>query len=228
MDISQFLLALRARRKAFMLALLVTIATAVAVSLVVPKKYVGQAVLLVDSRDEQAMTPMRIMSLRDRTSYVATQIELIQTGRVATQVAHDLKLAQNPALREAFEKDTGGVGPIDVWIGQMLLDKLKVTNTASNLIAIEYSSAPSEHPALQIRMGRESGSSESNLGRTLSRRTSNTCWSRKNEVTPITMALMALSSRSGLRAMSARASARLAALRARRQAGMRRASVSVR
>jgi chain length determinant protein EpsF len=140
MDISQFLLALRARRKAFLLALLVTIATAVAVSLVVPKKYVGQAVLLVDSRDEQAMTPMRIMSLRDRTSYVATQIELIQTGRVATQVAHDLKLAQNPALREAFETDTGGVGPIDTWIGAMLLEKLKVANTASNLISIEFSS----------------------------------------------------------------------------------------
>jgi polysaccharide biosynthesis transport protein len=140
MDISQFLLALRARRKAFMLALLVTIATAVAVSLVVPKKYTAQAILVVDSRDEQAMTPMRIMTLRDRTSYVATQIELIQTGRVATQVSHDLKLAQNPQLREAFEKDTGGVGPIDVWIGQMLLEKLKVTNTASNLIAIEFSS----------------------------------------------------------------------------------------
>ena len=124
-----------------MLALLVTIVTAVAVALVMPKKYTAQAVLVVDSRDEQAMTtPMRIMTLRDRTSYVATQIELIQTGRVATQVAHDLKLAQVPALREAFESDTGGVGPIDVWIGQMLLDKLKVTNTASNLISIEYSS----------------------------------------------------------------------------------------
>src|SRR5262245_26735028 len=140
MDISQFLLALRARRKAFLLALVVTIVTAVAVSLVVPKKYTAQTILVVDSRDEQAMTPMRIMTLRDRTSYVATQIELIQSGRVATQVSHDLKLAQNPVLREAFEKDTGGVGPIDVWIGQMLLDKLKVTNTASNLISIEYSS----------------------------------------------------------------------------------------
>ena len=96
-----------------MLALIVTIATAVAVALVVPKKYTAQAVLVVDARDEQAMTPMRIMTLRDRTSYVATQIELIQTGRVATQVAHDLKLAQKPVLREALEKDTGGGGAIE-------------------------------------------------------------------------------------------------------------------
>jgi chain length determinant protein EpsF len=141
MDISQFLLALRARRKAFVMALFATIVTAVAVALIVPKKYVGQATLLVDARDEQAMSPTRIMTLRDRASYIATQIELIQSGRVATQVARDLKLAQDPALREAFEKDTGGVGPIDVWIGAQLLDKLKVVNSVSNLITVEYSSS---------------------------------------------------------------------------------------
>jgi succinoglycan biosynthesis transport protein ExoP len=140
MDISQFLLALRARRKAFVLALVATIVTAIAVALIAPKRYVGQAVLLVDAPDQQAMAPVRVLSLRDRASYIATQIELVQSSRVATQVARDLKLAQNPELRAAFEEDTGGVGQIDAWIGAMLLDKLKVTNTASNLIAIEYAS----------------------------------------------------------------------------------------
>jgi chain length determinant protein EpsF len=141
MDIKQFLLALRARRKAFVLALFATIVTAVAVALIVPKKYVAQATLLVDSRDEQAMSPARVLTFRDRASYIATQIELIQSGRVATQVARDLKLAQNPELREAFEKDTGGAGPIDAWIGAQLLEKLKVVNSASNLITLEYSSS---------------------------------------------------------------------------------------
>jgi succinoglycan biosynthesis transport protein ExoP len=142
MDINQFLLALRARRKAFMLALVATIATALAVALIVPKKYVAQATLLVDARDEQAMSPVRFMTtLRDRAVYVATQIELVQSGRVATQVARDLKLAQRPGLREAYEKDTGGVGPIDAWIGGMLVQKVKVQNTASNLIGVEYSSS---------------------------------------------------------------------------------------
>ena len=141
MDIHQFLLALRARRKAFLLALVATIATALAVAVVVPKKYVAQATLIVDARDEQALTPTRVMTLRDRVAYVATQIELIQSGRVATQVARELKLAQRPELREAFEKDTGGVGPIDAWIGALLLQKVKVQNSASNLVAVEYSSS---------------------------------------------------------------------------------------
>ena len=139
MDISQFLLALRARRKAFVLALLTTIVAAVAVALVVPKRYTAQTTLVVDSRDEQAMTPARVLSFRDRASYIATQIELLQSGRVATKVARDLKLAQKPEVREAFERDTGGEGQIDTWIGETLLQKLKVNNTASNLISVEFS-----------------------------------------------------------------------------------------
>jgi chain length determinant protein EpsF len=140
MDISQFLLALRARRKAFVMALLATIVAAIAVALVVPKKYTAQATLLVDARDEQAMSPTRApMGVRERAAYIGTQIELIQSGRVAARVARDLKLPQKPEMREAFEQDTGGVGPIDVWIGSMLLNKLKVRNSASNLITVEYS-----------------------------------------------------------------------------------------
>src|ERR1043165_8080777 len=79
MDLSQFLLALRARRKAFMLALVATIVAALAVAFVMPKKYVGQATLIVDARDEQAIIPSRSsVSISTRAAYVATQIELVQ------------------------------------------------------------------------------------------------------------------------------------------------------
>src|SRR6476659_7791540 len=123
MDLSQFLLALRARRKAFMLALVATIVAALSVAFIMPKKYVGQATLIVDSRDEQTIVPSRGgISITARAAYVATQ------------VARDLNLAQNADLREMWQDDTGGVGPIDVWIGDLLLQKLKVSNTASHLI----------------------------------------------------------------------------------------------
>ena len=149
MDINQFLLALRARRKAFVLALLATIVTALAIALVIPKKYVAESTVLVDLRDEQALTPARGAALGERTraAYIATQIELLQSGRVAGQVARDLKLAQKPELREAFERDTGGVGAIDAWIGSQLLAKLRVSSSASNLIKVEYSSSDAKAAA---------------------------------------------------------------------------------
>ena len=139
MDISQFLLALRARRKAFIIALAATIVTAIAVALIVPKKYVATATVLVDYRDEQTMTPVRITAL-ERTTYMQTQVDLIQSNRVATQVARELKLGQTPEMREAWERDTGGAGSIDEWIGAMLLEKLEVESTISNLLLVHFAS----------------------------------------------------------------------------------------
>ena len=43
MDLNQFMLALRARRKAFVIAMAAVIVTAIAVALIVPKKYVSTA-----------------------------------------------------------------------------------------------------------------------------------------------------------------------------------------
>ncbi len=146
MDMTQFLMALRARRKAFVLVLVATIVAAIAVALAVPKKYVASATVLIDARDEQAMTPARI-SPRERAGYVATQIDLVQSGRVASRVAKDLKLAQRPGVREAFEQDTGGAGSIDDWIGERLLEVLKVKTSAGNILILEYSSSDPKHAA---------------------------------------------------------------------------------
>ena len=54
MDLNQFILALRARRKAFFIAFAATVFTAIAVALIVPKKYVATATLMADARDEQS------------------------------------------------------------------------------------------------------------------------------------------------------------------------------
>ena len=148
MDFNQFLLALRARRKVFVLVLAATIIAAVAAALIVPKRYVATATLLVDTRDEQSLSPGRLSS-RERASYLQTQVELLLSTRVATQVARDLKLAQDPAMREAWEKDTGGAGAIDNWIATQLLDKLDVDTSVSNLVLVNYFS---DDPRLAARV----------------------------------------------------------------------------
>jgi chain length determinant protein EpsF len=140
MDLNQFLLALRARRKAFWIALAATIVTALAVALIVPKKYVATATLLIDVREEQTLSPGRLWSGRERASYIQTQVDLLLSNRVATQVAHDLKLAARPKLREAWEKDTGGAGSIDEWIGAQLLEKVDIDTSVSNMMLINYAS----------------------------------------------------------------------------------------
>ena len=139
MNLSQYLLALRARRKAFIIALTAVVVTALAVALIMPKKYVSTSTVMLDARDEQTMNPAR-MSPRERASYVQTQIDLINSPRVAKQVARDLKIAQRPGVREAWESETGGLGAIDDWIGAALLEKLTITTSVSNLLLINFSS----------------------------------------------------------------------------------------
>ncbi len=146
MDLNQFILALRARRKAFALVMIAVFVAAITVSLILPKRYVGNATILADARDEQSMTATR-MSPRERAGYIATQVDLVKSGRVASKVARDLKLAQAPGMREDWESATGGTGSIDDWIGAQLLEKLKVDTTASNIIFVSYVSSDAKKAA---------------------------------------------------------------------------------
>jgi len=138
MDLNQFILALKARRKAFFTVLAVTVLTAIVVALVMPKRYDATATILIDARDEQTLAPAH-MSPRERAGYIFTQMELIASGKVAHKVVRDLKLASQPGVREDWEKDTGGVGTIEEWLATNLLEKLKVDSGASNILIVKYS-----------------------------------------------------------------------------------------
>src|SRR5437868_4752306 len=140
MDLSQYILALKARRKAFVTVLAVTIFTAIVAALVIPKRYDATATILIDARDEQTLATAHL-SPRERAGYIFTQMELIASGKVAHKVVRDLKLAQQPGMREDWERDTGGTGSIEEWIATGLLEKLKVDSGASNIIIVKYSSS---------------------------------------------------------------------------------------
>jgi chain length determinant protein EpsF len=140
MNFNEFLIALRARRKAFVVTLAAVICAAIAVALVVPKKYVATSTLMMDARDEQSMSPATRGTLRDR-NYLTTQVDLIRSGRVAGQVARELKLAQKPGMRDAWEKATGGGIAIEDWIAGNLVEKVRVDIPGSNILTIQYSSS---------------------------------------------------------------------------------------
>ena len=140
MDLSQYILALKARRKAFVAVFALTVLAAVVVALLIPKRYDATTTVLIDARDEQTMAPTP-MSPRERAGYIFTQMDLIQSGKVANRVVRDLKLAQQPGVREEWEKETGGVGTVEEWLAADLLEKLKVDSGASNIILIKYSSS---------------------------------------------------------------------------------------
>lgn len=142
MSIQQFLLALRARFGVFCLALAATVLAAAVVSLLLPKSYKATVSLLVDAKDEQSLSNVLrpLIAPQERLTYVQTQMDIITSKKVARKVVQDLKLAENPSTRAAFEKE-GGKGSIEDWLVENLLKKLKVETSQSNVIQASFSAA---------------------------------------------------------------------------------------
>jgi chain length determinant protein EpsF len=142
MSVQQFLLALRARLGVFAVSLAATVLAASAVSFLLPKTYRATASLLVDAKEEQSLSNMAPNFFpQEKLSYLQTQLEIITSKRVAGKVVQDLKLAENPSLRAAFEKAASGRGTIEDWLAEELLIRLKVETSQSSIIRVTYSSA---------------------------------------------------------------------------------------
>ena len=141
MDLNQFILALKARRKAFMMVFGGVIVAALAIALLLPKKYVSSTTILLDARDEQSLAaPGMRATARERAGYLQTQIDLIQSTKVAKRVVRDLKYVQLPGVRDQYERDTGGLGTIEDWAAGTLLKDLKADSSGSNIISVQYTS----------------------------------------------------------------------------------------
>jgi succinoglycan biosynthesis transport protein ExoP len=139
MNLNLFLSALRARFGVFALVLGVTVLAAIVVSLVMPKTYKATVSLLVDpGREQQSLsTADSFAPPRERLGYMQTQMGIITSEKVARKVVQDLKLADNPKVRESFE-EANFAGSIEDWLIAALIEQLKVETSQSNIISVTF------------------------------------------------------------------------------------------
>lgn len=142
MNLHLFLSALRARFGVFVLVLAATILAATAVSLLLPKTYKATVSLVVDAKEEQSLSNVLhpLMQPLERVGYLQTQVDIITSEKVARKVVRELKLADSPAARAAYEETTAGTGSIEDWLVENLLRYLKVETSQSSVIHVSYSS----------------------------------------------------------------------------------------
>jgi polysaccharide biosynthesis transport protein len=152
MDFNQFILALRARRKVFMVVFGATVFAALAIALILPKSYVTTTTILLDARDEQSLAPSLRTSARALAGYIQTQTDLIQSTKVAKRVVRDVKYTQMPGVREQYERETGGLGDIEDWAAATLLKKVKIDSSGGGILTLQYSD-PSPKVAADIANG---------------------------------------------------------------------------
>jgi len=146
MNFHQFLLALRGRIWLFLAILGATVVAAIGVTMLLPKTYEATVSILVDNRDEQVINN-QTQPARAQLGYMQTQVDILQSPRVARQVARDLKLDQSPQVRAAWQK-AGAHGTVEDYIAQGLLTKLKVDVSQSSVVSVTYSASDAKFAAM--------------------------------------------------------------------------------
>ncbi len=125
MNFTQLLIVVKARTWIILLALGITVTTTLVVSLLLPKSYTAVTTLVVDSKSKEPVTGVLYPS-QLLPSYLATQLDVMTSQRVALRVVQDLALADKPEIKAIYMEKTQGTGTIQQWLSDRFLANLEV------------------------------------------------------------------------------------------------------
>ena len=140
MTFGQFLSILKARWWVVLLVLGLTVGTTLLISLLLPKQYKASASVVLDFKPD----PLSIAMYGGMASpgMMATQVDIIKSDRVAQRVVRNLKLNENPAIRQQWQEETKGQGSIEVWLGTLFQRNMDVEpSRESSVITVSYKAA---------------------------------------------------------------------------------------
>ena len=141
MRLAEILVLLRARWKSAVLVWLAVVLAVGAVTWLRTPEYTASASVVLDVKSPDPIAGVVLPGMTV-TSYMGTQLAVVQSERVALRVVQALKLEQDADLRAAWQEATEGKGDFLSWVAGNLLRKLDVTPTRdSNMITISYSGA---------------------------------------------------------------------------------------
>ncbi|MDZ7919087.1 chain length determinant protein EpsF [Rhodoferax sp.] len=147
MTLQQFLLILRARWKIALLAFALTVATTVVVSTLMPKQYTASAAVVVDVRSPDPVSGLMLQGMM-APGYMATQVDIINSDRVAQAVVKGLGMENSPAIQAQWREATQGKGQLRDWLASLLQKSLDVKpSRESNVININYTGADPDFAA---------------------------------------------------------------------------------
>ncbi|MBB5204360.1 chain length determinant protein EpsF [Inhella inkyongensis] len=137
MNFGRLIAILGARWQAALGVLCLTVLTTLVVSLLMPKQYEAVASVVVDVKPDPIAGLATGMAL---PSYMATQVDIMTSDRVALRVVQNLKLTELPQIREDWQAEAKGEGSIEIWLAERLKKKLEVRpSRESNVIVVGYS-----------------------------------------------------------------------------------------
>lgn len=119
---------------------LLTLATTAVVTYFSPRQYEAHASFVLESKDALYGGANPVLN---GAGYINTQLAIFSSERVARRVVRELRLTDDPALRDRWRESTGGglggAGDIEAWTAQLLMKSLNVEPAGkSNVIDVKY------------------------------------------------------------------------------------------
>lgn len=147
MTLAQILRTLRARYKIVLLLLIVTVVAAFAVSLLMPKTYKATTSLVLNNKGIDPVTGLNV-PVQLTPGYLPTQVDIVKSKVVALKVIDDLKLAEDPAVKERFAKMDPSETTIQDWLSDGLRANLTVEPARdSSVLNISFKGDDAEYVA---------------------------------------------------------------------------------
>lgn len=148
MTVRDLLNILFARRRVIFGVWLAIVLVTLAICLVLPAQYRSTTAVVVDVKSPDPIVGVMMQGMT-APAYMATQVDIINSPRVARRVVSLLKLDENPDVRAAWMEATEGRGTISDWYATVLQRSLEVKpSRESNVIEISYYSKQPEFAAV--------------------------------------------------------------------------------
>ncbi len=139
MSFKQFLAIMAARWKVALAVLVLVSGGVLLGSLLITKTYSATASIVIDVKPDPLGGLLSANGLTP--ALVETQLDIIQSDRVAAKVVRNLKLGDNPTARQQWADATKGQGDFELWLAETLQRNLEARpSRASGVITITYRS----------------------------------------------------------------------------------------
>lgn len=139
MNLTQLIPILLARWRTAAALFAAVILVVLAVTLATPKKYTATASVVADVKPD----PVSAMFMQSAVTpaYIATQVDVIRSDRVAQRVVRNSGLADSAEVRAQWLEATKGEGKIETWLAETQRPGLEVKpSLQSSIIEVSYKS----------------------------------------------------------------------------------------
>lgn len=132
----QILIILKARWKIAMAVFFLSLIAGAIAIWQLPKRYDSTASVVFDVKQQD---PVAGMIMPIMPGYLATQVAIINSDKVAKRIVKALRLDESPAVKEQWLEATQGRGKLEDWAAKFLQRGLQVVpSRESNIIDINY------------------------------------------------------------------------------------------